>query len=70
MTKLSHVTYLGWFENEYEVKPNQFSGIFEINLPKIKKLPVDITFGTSFDIGTYRSVNFGGVLKISKKGVF
>jgi hypothetical protein len=70
MTKLSHVTYLGWFDNEYEVKPKQFSGILEIKLPEIQKFPIDIAFGTSFDTGTYSPINFGGFLKLSKRGVF
>ena len=70
ITRLSHVTYIGWFDNEYEIKPKQFSGILEVSLPKIDKLPIDITFGTSFDTGTYSPLNFGGFLKLSKRGVF
>jgi len=68
-TIISHTTYFGWFGNEYDPKPQQFSGLFEINLPK-SNLPIEITLGTAFDTGTYRSVNFGGFLKLTKKGNF
>lgn len=67
---LSHTTYFGWFENEYSPKPIQFSGLLEINIPKLPNFPFFITVGTAFDTGTYSSSKIGGFLKISKIGTF
>jgi hypothetical protein len=67
---LSHVTYFGWFTNEYEPSPTQFSGFLELILPEGETIPFDIIVGTSFDAGTYRSKNLGGFIKLSKNGVF
>ncbi len=69
-TILSHVSYVGWFGNEYNPKPEQFSGLFEVKIPFSKKIPFDITLISSFDTGTYRPVNYGGFIKISKTGLF
>ncbi|WP_372745417.1 capsule assembly Wzi family protein [Lutibacter sp.] len=67
---LSHTTYFGWFNAEYQPKPTQFSGFLEFGLPKINQFPIDITIGTAFDTGTYRPSNLGGFLKLTKRGVF
>ncbi len=67
---VSHTTYTGWFNNEYQPKPTQFSGYLEVSFPKIEKFPILITVGTAFDTGTYRPVNFGGFIKLTKKGLF
>ena len=67
---LSHTTYFGWFENEYIKKPIQFSGLVEINVPQVKSLPFDIKIGAAFDTGTYRPVNYGLFLQLSKSGLF
>ena len=67
---LSHTTYFGWFDDEYSDKPMQLSGLFEVNFADIVLLPFDITAGTAFDNGTYRPVNFGGFIKLTKKGTF
>ena len=68
---LSHTTYFGWFENEYDPYPTQFSGLLEVVLPQSElKLPFEISASASFDTGTYRPVNFGGFLSIRKRGVF
>ena len=67
---LSHTTYFGWFGSEYNPKPTQFSGYIECKIPGIKKLPVDIILGSSFDTGTYRPVNFGGFISLRKSGMF
>jgi hypothetical protein len=68
---LSHVTYFGWFKNEYEPKPKQLSGYLEVILPeKNKKLPFDISAAFSFETGTYAPVNFGGFITLSKNGFF
>jgi len=66
----SHSTYTGWFDNEYQPQPKQFSGLFEIKIPTNKKIPFNITLSSAFDTGTYRPVNFGGFIKISKTGIF
>ncbi|SNR30027.1 Capsule assembly protein Wzi [Lutibacter agarilyticus] len=68
---LSHVTYFGWFNNEYDSKPKQFSGLLEINLPeKSNRVPFNISASVSFDTGTYAPVNFGGFITLSKNGFF
>jgi len=67
---LSHTTYFGWFDVEYAPKPTQFSGYIECKLPSIKKLPIDIILGSSFDTGTYTPVNFGGFISLRKVGLF
>jgi len=68
---LSHVTYFGWFGNEYETKPKQFSGLVELLLPQnTKGIPFDISLAASFDTGTYAPVNFGGFLTLRRQGSF
>ena len=67
---LSHVTYFGWFDNEYDPSPQQFSGLLELILSEGKTIPFDIIVGTAFDTGTYRSKNLGGFIKLSKNGIF
>jgi len=67
---LSHTTYFGYFDAEYNPKPTQFSGYLECKIPGIKKLPIDIILGSSFDTGTYRPVNFGGFISLRKTGLF
>ncbi len=67
---LSHTTYFGWFGSEYSPKPTQFSGYLECKIPHIKKLPIDIILGSSFDTGTYRPVNIGGFISLRKTGLF
>lgn len=60
----SHITYFGWFDNEYDPKPKQFSGYLEVNLPQLRHLPFEISLGSAFDNGTYRPNNIGGFLKL------
>lgn len=67
---MSHATYFGWFNAEYQVKPIQFSGYLEVGIPKINQFPLVITIGTAFDTGTYRPTNFGGFIKLTKSSVF
>ena len=67
---LSHTTYFGWFGNEYTDTPKQFSSLLELNFPRIAKLPLNFSIGAAFDTGTYRPVNFGGFIKLSKSGIF
>ena len=68
---LSHVTYFGWFNNEYEDKPKQLSGLVELVLPQhTKGIPFDISLAASFDTGTYFPVNFGGFLSLTYRGGF
>lgn len=67
---LSHIAYVGWFGSEYLDKPTQTSGIFEVTDMKMFKLPFEIAIGTAFDTGTYRPVNFGGYIKLTKRGTF
>ncbi len=69
-TLISHTTYFGWFGMEYEKKPIQFSGIVEIIIPRIQNFPIEISFATAFDTATYRPVNFGGFIKLTKNGIF
>jgi len=67
---LSHTTYFGWFDQEYEVKPTQFSGLLEFNIPQFHNIPFDISLSGSFDTGTYRPVNFGGFITLTRSGLF
>jgi len=69
-TILSTISYVGWFDNEYQPRPNQFSGLLEVKIPYSKKMPFDITLISAFDTGTYRPVNFGGFIKLSRTGFF
>ena len=69
-TILSHTTYFGWFDQEYHIKPYQVSGLLEVYFPQILKLPFEVTLGSAIDTGTYRPINFGGFVRLSKKGVF
>jgi hypothetical protein len=68
---LSHTTYYGWFNQEYDPNPYQFSGILDIVIPQEKfNLPFDVAASFAFDAGTYRPQNFGAFLSISKTGNF
>jgi len=68
---LSHTTYYGWFGQEYEPNPYQFSGILDLVIPQdIFNLPFDVSASFAFDAGTYRPQNFGAFLSIKKKGSF
>ena len=68
---LSHTTYYGWFDEEYDPYPVQFSGILELVLPQsILNLPFEVSTSMSFDTGTYRPVNFGAFLSVKKTGIF
>lgn len=68
---LSHTTYYGWFNQEYEQYPVQFSGILDIVIPQDKfNLPFDVAASFAFDTGSYRPKNFGAFLSISKTGSF
>ena len=68
---LSHTTHYGWFGQEYDPNPYQFSGLLDFSLPEdISKLPFTMSASLAFDFGTYRSKNFGGFLSIKKTGSF
>ena len=68
---LSHTTYYGWFNQEYEQYPVQFSGILDIVIPQEKfNLPFDVAASFAFDAGSYRPQNFGAFLSITKTGSF
>ena len=68
---LSHTTYHGWFGQEYDTNPFQFSGFLDIIIPQsIFNLPFDISASVAFDSGTYRPKNFGAFLSITKTGIF
>ena len=68
---LSHTTYYGWFNQEYDPNPYQFSGILDIVIPQEKfNLPFDVAASFAFDAGTYRPQNFGAFLSITKTGSF
>ena len=68
---LSHTTYYGWFNQEYEEYPVQISGILDILIPQEKfNLPFDVAASFAFDAGTYRPQNFGAFLSIKKTGNF
>jgi hypothetical protein len=68
---LSHTTYYGWFGQEYDPNPYQFSGLLDISIPQdIFNLPFDVSASFAFDAGTYRPQNFGAFLSITKTGSF
>ena len=68
---LSHTTYYGWFGQEYDPNPYQFSGILDLVIPQdVFKLPFDVSASFAFDAGTYRPQNFGAFLSITKTGNF
>ena len=68
---LSHTTYYGWFNQEYEKYPVQFSGILDLVIPQEKyNLPFDVAASFAFDAGSYRPQNFGAFLSITKTGSF
>jgi len=68
---LSHTTYYGWFGQEYDPNPYQFSGIIDLVIPQdIFNLPFDVSASFAFDAGTYRPQNFGAFLSIKKTGSF
>ncbi|MDA9284282.1 capsule assembly Wzi family protein [Flavobacteriaceae bacterium] len=68
---LSHTTYYGWFGQEYDPNPYQFSGILDLVIPQdIFNLPFDVSASFAFDAGTYRPQNFGAFLSITKTGSF
>ena len=68
---LSHTTYYGWFNQEYEQYPIQISGILDIVIPQEKfNLPFDVAASFAFDAGSYRPKNFGAFLSITKTGSF
>jgi len=68
---LSHTTYYGWFGQEYDPNPYQFSGILDIVIPQEKfNLPFDVAASFAFDAGSYRPQNFGAFLSITKTGSF
>ena len=56
---LSHTTYYGWFGQEYDPNPYQFSGILDLVIPQdVFKLPFDVSASFAFDAGTYRPPKF------------
>ncbi len=68
---VSHTTYYGFFDQEYDPNLYQFSGLLDCSLPEdISKLPFTITASLAFDTGTYRPKNFGAFISISKTGIF
>ena len=68
---LSHTTYYGWFGQEYDSNPYQFSGILDIVIPQDKfNLPFDVAASFAFDAGSYSPQNFGAFLSITKTGSF
>ena len=68
---VSHTTYYGFFGQEYDPNPYQFSGLLDCSLPEdISKLPFTIAASLAFDAGTYRPKNFGAFISISKTGIF
>lgn len=68
---LSHTTHYGWFGQEYDPNPYQFSGLLDFSLPEdISKLPFTMSASLAFDSGTYRPQNFGAFLSITKTGSF
>lgn len=68
---LSHTTYYGWFNQEYEQYPVQISGILDIVIPQDKfNLPFDVAACFAFDAGSYKPKNFGAFLSITKTGGF
>ena len=68
---LSHTTYYGWFGQEYDPNPYQFSGLLDFSFPEdISKFPFTIAASFAFDGGTYRPKNFGAFISISKAGFF
>ena len=68
---LSHTTYYGWFGQEYDPNPYQFSGILDIVIPQDKfNLPFEVAASFAFDAGSYRPQNFGAFLSIKKTGSF
>ena len=68
---VSHTTYYGYFGQEYDPNPYQFSGILDLVIPQdVFKLPFDVAASFAFDAGTYRPQNFGAFLSITKTGSF
>ena len=68
---LSHTTYYGWFGQEYDPNPYQFSGILDLVIPQdVFKLPFDVSASFAFDAGTYRPKNVGAFVSITKTGSF
>jgi len=68
---LSHTTYYGWFGQEYDPNPYQFSGILDLVIPQdVFKLPFDVAASFAFDAGTYRPKNVGAFVSITKTGSF
>ena len=69
-TLLSYVTYFGGYSQPFENKPELFASLVELNYAN-EKLPFNISLGLSADFGDFRdNNNFGGFLKISKRGKF
>jgi len=67
---LSYSEYTGWFYEEYDPRPTQFSGLISLLFRQPKGWPFDLVLGASFDRGTYRKEALGGFIKIVKKGYF
>ena len=66
-TNLTYTKYAGWFSNP--LNESQFSPYFEIFI-ETEKIPFDISLGTAADFGEFLPNNFGGFIKLTKKGIF
>ena len=67
---IRHITFYGWFDQEYTIKPQQFSFLLEGILPETYTLPFKITIGAGLDNGNMITPKFGGYIKLTKIGFF
>ena len=67
-TNFSYTKYAGWFNSPIQ-NDKLYSTQFELNYHS-EKFPLDFSLGTSTDFGDLLPNNFGGYLKIIKKGKF
>lgn len=68
--KLSYTTYFGWFDAEFEKKPQVFSSYLETDLSSLFNHKFQFNIGTVLDAGNTSKTNLGGFMRITKKGIF
>ncbi|MDV7187778.1 capsule assembly Wzi family protein [Lutibacter sp. TH_r2] len=68
--KLSYTTYYPWFDSASTYKPTVFSSFLETDFSSLFNHKIKFNIGTVIDAGNTIKTNYGGYIKISKKGLF
>lgn len=68
-TAIDYVNYDHWFDANTHQNNHQFLSYIELS-PNLKNLPFAVSFGGAANLGNLTTTNFGGFIKLSKRGNF